>query len=366
MAIDLATLIDAIHSGSLSDPPWSRFVELLGEATRSTYAVIHLRWPSEQRGGLMITSKLHPAGDASMRRMPRETDPFRNLPDRKAMTMRELLPGKEFERAPYYRDHLRHIGINDLLAINVVDPKSGIRIFVRCARVEEEGLFGDEERALFRALEPRLRVALQAYAGMVLTGYQRDVHDQVTRSLGIGTIVLNRHRHVLIANPVAQSVIDARDGLFTAHETLQCIDRESERRFHEACAALVAGEEPRERILIARGRSDGGFWSLQLRAVDHEALIDEDHAAAIIVLLKGGVQRVVPVAFLIDVFGFTAREAELVSALAGGMSIKEAAVAMRISEGTARVHLRSIFAKADVERQSQLVALVLAHANAVW
>ncbi len=42
------------------------------------------------------------------------------------------------------------------------------------------------------------------------------------------------------------------------------------------------------------------------------------------------------------------REAELVSALAGGMSIKEAAVAMSISEGTARVHLRSIFAKADV------------------
>ncbi|TZG29484.1 hypothetical protein FYJ91_05015 [Sphingomonas montanisoli] len=366
MSPDPATLIDAIYAGSLEDPPWDRFLKLLAEATGSSYATLHLSFPNERRRGIMLNSKVHPSGMDSFERVPRETDPFRTLPDRKAAILSELLPGKELERHPYYRDHLRKLGLIDLLAINVVDPKSGLRVFLRCARVEGEGRFGAAERELFELLEPRLRVALRGYAGSVLTGYQRDVHDEVTRSLAIGSIVLNRERHVLLANQFAQKIVDGRDGLFVAHETLHCVDRDSERRFERACEALLAGEEPRQRTLIARGRADGGFWSLQLRAVDREVLVDEDHAAAIIVLLKGGIQRVVPPAFLIDVFGFTAREAELVSALAGGMSIKEAAVAMSISEGTARVHLRSIFAKADVERQSQLVALVLAHANAVW
>jgi DNA-binding CsgD family transcriptional regulator len=51
-------------------------------------------------------------------------------------------------------------------------------------------------------------------------------------------------------------------------------------------------------------------------------------------------------------------EANLAVALASGRSLVDAADALGIAHNTARSHLRSIFAKTGVRRQSQLVHLL--------
>jgi DNA-binding CsgD family transcriptional regulator len=45
--------------------------------------------------------------------------------------------------------------------------------------------------------------------------------------------------------------------------------------------------------------------------------------------------------------------------LANGMSLLEAAETMRVRHNTARAHLRAIFEKTGLQRQSSLVRLVL-------
>jgi DNA-binding CsgD family transcriptional regulator len=57
-------------------------------------------------------------------------------------------------------------------------------------------------------------------------------------------------------------------------------------------------------------------------------------------------------------FGLTAREAALADQLRSGATLAEAAAALRMSLGTARTHLKAIFAKTGVSRQAQLVALL--------
>ncbi len=58
-------------------------------------------------------------------------------------------------------------------------------------------------------------------------------------------------------------------------------------------------------------------------------------------------------------FGLTGAEATLAVLLANGFTLDEAAVELKIRKNTIRAHLRSIFAKTGVRRQTTLIHLLL-------
>ena len=58
-------------------------------------------------------------------------------------------------------------------------------------------------------------------------------------------------------------------------------------------------------------------------------------------------------------FGLTPAETALSLQLTNGLSLEEAAEALNIRRNTARAHLRSIFSKTGVRRQTELVRLFL-------
>ncbi|WP_246093833.1 MULTISPECIES: helix-turn-helix transcriptional regulator [Mesorhizobium] len=59
-----------------------------------------------------------------------------------------------------------------------------------------------------------------------------------------------------------------------------------------------------------------------------------------------------------SLFGLTLAEARLATALASGLSLKEATVSSRITVKTGRGYLERIFAKTETHQQSELVALL--------
>ena len=63
-------------------------------------------------------------------------------------------------------------------------------------------------------------------------------------------------------------------------------------------------------------------------------------------------------AILTIVLGLTMAEARLASVLNRGLSLVDAAKQLGIAHNTAKVQLRSVFAKTGVHRQAQLVALL--------
>ena len=60
-----------------------------------------------------------------------------------------------------------------------------------------------------------------------------------------------------------------------------------------------------------------------------------------------------------ELFGLTATEARLAIRLADGLSLREAAELMEVTESTVRTYSKRIFGKTGVSRQSELVRLVL-------
>lgn len=62
---------------------------------------------------------------------------------------------------------------------------------------------------------------------------------------------------------------------------------------------------------------------------------------------------------LAEQFDLTPAETRVTLALCEGMSVAEVALSMNVARTTAAFHLRNIFQKTDVSRQTELVALVL-------
>jgi DNA-binding CsgD family transcriptional regulator len=65
-----------------------------------------------------------------------------------------------------------------------------------------------------------------------------------------------------------------------------------------------------------------------------------------------------------QILGITAAESKILLKLIDGHSVAEASAALGISIMTGRTHLRSMFAKLNCTRQSDLVRVVLQHP--VW
>ena len=63
-------------------------------------------------------------------------------------------------------------------------------------------------------------------------------------------------------------------------------------------------------------------------------------------------------------FDLTLAESSLALALADGLTLDEASDRLSIRKNTARAHLRSIFAKIGVRRQTTLVRLLLS--SVIW
>jgi DNA-binding CsgD family transcriptional regulator len=63
-------------------------------------------------------------------------------------------------------------------------------------------------------------------------------------------------------------------------------------------------------------------------------------------------------ALLAKIFGLTPAEAKLASLMAEGLSPERAAEELKIARGTARNHLKAVFAKTATHRQGELVALL--------
>jgi DNA-binding CsgD family transcriptional regulator len=91
---------------------------------------------------------------------------------------------------------------------------------------------------------------------------------------------------------------------------------------------------------------------------------DRSLNARVVVLIASGIAGKRPAdlpaeAAVQQLFGLTPKEAALALRLAGGRSLAEAASDQGVSLNTARAHLRAIFGKTGVDRQSRLVSTLL-------
>ena len=214
-------------------------------------------------------------------------------------------------------------------------------------RVEEERILASFTRRLIEIAAvagahgsaPSPTAALNA---MRLPAIALDQHGFVAEVNAAAEAVFDndfriKDRCLFVRDPAAKALlIDAIDQLKT-----------SPRLNPAATEPIIIQRQGKLPVIVRTWRFDGGA---------HGSAQD---VCALLTLNALGPKPGPPAAILGRTFRLTPAEAKLASVIAGGASPEIAAGELKISRETARNQLKSVFAKTDTHRQSELVALLL-------
>jgi DNA-binding CsgD family transcriptional regulator len=181
--------------------------------------------------------------------------------------------------------------------------------------------------------------------------------------VNIGVVVADVSGRLLLANQVAQQVLKARDGIsITPRGVLQASGA-----CGTAFSALLRqfatpgprGMEGGGTVLAVRRSSGKRPLTLLVRPVDAASQADLAGPKILIFVLDPDVPVQSAESELRQLYGLTSTEALLANLLMEGKTLDECCEVLDIRRSTARTHLQHLFEKVGVQRQSELVSLLL-------
>jgi len=181
-----------------------------------------------------------------------------------------------------------------------------------------------------------------ALNAMRLPAIALDQHGFVAEANGAAEAIFDndfriKDRRLFVRDPAARALLkDAIDQLKTSPRLNPLVTE-----------PIIVQRQDKLPVIVRIWRFDG---AAQLPAQDVRALLT---------LNALGPKPGPPAATLAETFRLTPAEAKLASVIARGASPEIAARELKISQETARNQLKSVFAKTETHRQSELVALIL-------
>jgi DNA-binding CsgD family transcriptional regulator len=171
--------------------------------------------------------------------------------------------------------------------------------------------------------------------------------------LTFGMIFVDARAEVVEMNRVAARLIG--DGLKVERRRLSTESRRETQQLRslvERCAGDP--EHSTAAMTVTRRLAEGPLEILVSALTDRNVALTR--SAAAVVFVNEPSRRSAPdAAFLRDTLGLSPCEIRLVAHLVAGQTIEEAARELHVTPNTARTHLKSIFLKTGVRRQSELI-----------
>ena len=225
--------------------------------------------------------------------------------------------------------------------------------------------FSEADRAWMNLLVPHLSRSLGLMHRLGSARLQSASLLASLDRLAFGVVLLNEHSEVLHLNRAAQVVVDRLDGLslrggkrleFTTNRTPTGFSR------------WLSGNEPAgtatahfsECFLVPRtgGKSHYALQRSGLPATPGWFAQGED-VRSVAFITDPAAMRLPDEKQLFELYGFTPSQSRVARELATGGSYDDVADRMNISVHTVRAHAKTIYAKARVNRQSDLVRSIL-------
>lgn len=182
--------------------------------------------------------------------------------------------------------------------------------------------------------------------------------------LNIGLVVTNASGRQLLANRTAQQVLDTRDGLtLNSAGVLRAAGVAGAALLEilrQAASPADGKAESRDPVLAVQRPSGKRPLTLLVRSIRAEAArLDAAAPACLVFIMDPEFPLETAEAELRQLYGLTSTEACLASLLMEGKTLDECCQALDIRRSTARTHLQHLFEKVGVQRQSELVSLLL-------
>jgi DNA-binding CsgD family transcriptional regulator/PAS domain-containing protein len=327
--------IHAVYQSVQEADPWRSCLSLMAEYFQSASAALMVRSCASDPGYLVCI----PAGDPAMEQAYRsewyKSGPFIALPPDCVMLVS-----------------------NHVMGVDIA-AQAGTTALLRLHRFQHLPPFGSEDQQRLAMFVPHMKQAMMLTAHLNGNELQMKIYEEGLERLNIGVIVLDDTGQLSRANPTACQLLERADGLRLAGRHLAATTlaetRDLQRllagaRDHPGRVAAMCLSRPsgcRKLAAVVRGFPPAQTADGRARAMVAIFLRDPDAAA----------EPALDIAR--QLFDFTPAEAQLAIELLNGLSLDEAAGKLGILRNTGRAHLRAIFSKTGVTRQSELIRILL-------
>ncbi|MCE2657931.1 MAG: LuxR C-terminal-related transcriptional regulator [Rubrivivax sp.] len=355
-------LLEAIYESALSPAHWVHCLELIRAQFAGNYVSLIVRHGTGDDLGLIVSASggqhiVNP-GNPYL-----EMSPFTGLVPDKLVTLGDLLSETDWRASQYYRDWCAPRGVFHVMAVDIGTRDGGIYGF-RITRPEGSADFSPAEQALCKRLLPHLKRALNLHLAVNQDRKVNTLYSQAMAHLMVGVIVLDERGEVMECNPMARAIVDLNDGLRIVGNQVEATYANDNRKLQQMIRGALAPRATTQVSMVeamAASRPSGKVsWGLVVQSMEPDQWTEGKHRPSVAVFVRDAEGKAhPPVKLAQQLFQLTPAETSLAIQLANGLSLEEAAEALNIRRNTARAHLRSIFSKTGVRRQTELVRIFL-------
>ncbi|MDU9393002.1 helix-turn-helix transcriptional regulator [Pseudomonas sp. zfem002] len=364
---DYERLIGTIYDAALDTPRMSEALQQLRALFQANFVTLILRVADEP-----FLSPMMVAGDVELEEggvnhyaYYAKSTLFDRLPVDRVFTIEDLMSEAEWLSSSFYLLYCEPYGCHQMLGVDIGMPDGGI-LRLRINRQRDQARFGEAERAMCAMLMPHLRRALHMHSLLDRSESLGSLYSQTISRLAVATIVLDESGSVLQLNPVAREILDSNDGLKLVGGRLEATypsdNRELSRLVRNAFTRARQGDgagQGAEAMSVSRPSGQVNL-GVVVELIPSQELLDGKGKPTVMVYVRDAVGKsLVSNVVTSQLYHLTPAETALALELANGLSLEEASELLNIRRNTARAHLRSIFSKTGVRRQTELVRIML-------
>lgn len=358
----LSHILGAIYDAALDEAGWVSCLESIRKILGGNYASLIVRAETIDDIGLIVS-----AGNDQPNLDPGNPyiamSPFTGMKPDQLVTIGDVISEKDWRASTYYRDYCRPQGVFRVLAADISTRNGGIYGF-RVTRPESASDFSRADMDFCRLLIPHIKRALNLHLSINQDRKVSTLYSHAMAQLMVGVVVLDQDGQVIECNPAATAILDLKDGLRVAGKQLEASYANDNRKLQGLVRdALIHPHASRLALTqaISVSRPSGKLsWGLIVQSISSDQWTEGKQRPSVAVFVRDTEGKVdPPVRLAQQLFHLTPAETALAIQLANGLSLEEAAEVLNIKRNTARAHLRSIFSKTGVRRQTELVRIFL-------
>lgn len=369
MGVELAeydSLIGEFYEGALDHKSMAKTLRHVRSLYQANYVTLILRVPEQPDLGLMIVvGDIEGDGEVSYWAYPQAVTPFNNPPIDRVFTVEDMMSEAQWTESPYYKTYGIVHDTYHIMGANISTPDGG-KLRFRITRPKAAPKFSASERTLCEMFLPHLRRAMHVHNLLDRSESISELYSQAISRLSVATIVLDQTGSVLRLNSVASELLEQADGLKLVGGRLEATYPTDNRELQRLVRNAFARDGDNEQVSTAAeamsvSRPSGNIsLGVVVEAIPSQDWAEGKSKPVAVVYIRDAVGRSMASETVTkQLFNLTRAETALAMELANGLSLEEAAEVLNVRRNTARAHLRSIFSKTGVRRQTELVRIIL-------
>lgn len=245
--------------------------------------------------------------------------------------------------------------------VHCFDLVEEVESLLLASRTQTSPAFDKADERTLKLLGQHFRRALSLRRAILRNRLIADYQAEGLDRMAIGGLLVERNGDTILLNNAARAIMSEENGLRFANGQIHAIDGSEDRQLHALIQEVLAnegGSGALRAMNLSRASGKRGI-GLIIKAQKSRSLVTGKPAMNALIFARDmEAASDLDVGITQQLFGFTPAEARLAVGLAKGMNLEALEQMLHIRHNTARAHLRSMFSKADVTRQSELVHLL--------